>query len=167
MSTADRGTAQRSTAAPAAVLLPLPRAGRTWRVAVLAVLTAVFLAGSLVGQDSWWPFSPWRMFSTSQAATGSVDAMAIQVRTADDASWRPAPLTPSAVGLNRAEVEGRSSQIVRDPALLGTLAASHARLRPDEPAWVAVRLVRESTVVVDRRPTGEVRTSELARWSAP
>ncbi len=144
----------------------LTRPARAWRASVLAVLTLLFVAGSVVGQDSWWPFSPWRMFSTSQAATGSVDAMAIQVLTADDGTWAPAPLTPSSVGLNRAEVEGRSSQIVRDPALLGTLAASHAVLRPSEPAWVAVRLVRESTVVVDRRPTGEVRTTELARWSA-
>lgn len=147
-------------------MLSLGRPARAWRAAVLAVLTVLFVAGSVVGQDSWWPFSPWRMFSTSQAATGSVDAMAIQVRTSGDGSWQPAPLTPSTVGLNRAEIEGRSSAIVREPRLLGTLAASHARLQPAAPAWVAVRLVRESTVVVNRRPTGEVRTTELARWTA-
>lgn len=154
-----------ATAAPAVVRLA--RGARAWRTAVLAVLVALFLAGSVVGQDSWWPFSPWRMFSTSQAATGTVKAMAIQVRTQDDATWAPAPLTPASMGLNRAEVEGRSGQIVGDPSMLGTLAESHTRLRPDEPRWVAVRLVREETVVVDRRPTGEVRTTELARWTAP
>jgi hypothetical protein len=156
------------TDAPAEqAVVRLGTAARAWRAAVVAALTAMFLAGSLVGQDSWWPFSPWRMFSTSQEATGTVKAMALQVQTEDDTTWTPTPITPSSAGLNRAEVEGRSGQIVGDPSMLGTLARSHARLRPDEPRWVAVRLVREETVVVDRRPTGEVRTTELARWAAP
>lgn len=138
---------------------------RAWRLALLGALTALFLAGSLVGQDSWWPFSPWRMFSTSQAPTGAVISMALEVQTPGDRSWQPVPITPGSVGLNRAEVEGRSGQIVADPALLGTLAASHARLRPGAPAWVAVRLVRHEAVVVDRRPTGEVRSTQVAVWA--
>ena len=140
---------------------------RAWRIAVLTALTTVFVAGSVVGQDDWWPFSPWRMFSTSQAPTGSVIALGLQVRTAADPSWVTAPVTPETVGLNRAEVEGRSGRIAADPSLLATLAASHSRLRPAAPAWTAVRLVRVETVVVDRRPTGEVRTTEVVRWAAP
>ncbi len=140
---------------------------RAWRVVVLAALTAVFVTGSVVGQDDWWPFSPWRMFSTSQAPTGAVIAMALEVRTGTDPTWVAAAITPETVGLNRAEVEGRSGQIVADPSLLATLAASHTRLRPSAPAWTGVRLVRHETVVVDRRPTGEVRTTEIARWAAP
>ncbi len=134
---------------------------------MVGLLAAVFVAGSLVGQDAWWPFSPWRMFSTSQAPTGSVLAMAIEVRTSADPDWREAPITPWTTGVNRAEVEGRSGQIVADPSMLGTLAASHGRLRPDEAPWTGVRLVRHETVVVDRRPTGEVRTTEVATWLAP
>ena len=141
--------------------------GRAWRGLVLAALTTMFVAGSVVGQDAWWPFSPWRMFSTSQAPTGSIFAMAIEVQTAADPAWRRTPITPESVGLNRAEVEGRWGQIGKDPTMLATLAASHARLRPGDPAWVAVRLVRDETVVVDRRPTGEVRETEIARWAAP
>ncbi len=156
------------TAPPAAPAVDVLGAGsRAWRVVVLAALTAVFVAGSVVGQDDWWPFSPWRMFSTSQAPTGAVVAMAIEVRTGTDPTWVVAPLTPESVGLNRAEVEGRSGRIAADPSLLATLAASHARLRPSAPAWTAVRLMRRETVVVDRRPTGEMRTTEVARWAAP
>ena len=140
---------------------------RAWRVVVLAALTAVFVAGSVVGQDDWWPFSPWRMFSTSQAPTGAVIAMGLEVQTATDPTWVTAPVTPETVGLNRAEVEGRSGRIAADPSLLATLAASHTRLRPSAPAWTAVRLVRHETVVVDRRPTGVVRTTEIARWARP
>ena len=94
-------------------------------------------------------------------------ALGLEVRTADDPTWVAVPITPETVGLNRAEVEGRSGQVAADPALLATLAASHTRLRPLAPTWTAVRLVRHETVVVDRRPTGEVRTTEVARWAAP
>lgn len=140
---------------------------RAWRVAVVVLLAAGFCAGSLVGDDHWWPFSPWRMFSTSQAATGAVWSTGIEVQTADaPGEWVPAPLTPGNTGLNRAEIEGRIPQIQADPSRLGTLAASHAKLRPDAPAWTALRVVRRQIVVVDRRPTGEVRSEVLAEWSA-
>ena len=149
-------------------VLALPAAGRAWRVALGLLLGAMFLAGSVVGQDDWWPFSPWRMFSTSQAATGAVWSTGIEVQSADaPGQWVPAPLTPSNVGLNRAEVEGRIPQIEADPARLGTLARSHAQLRPGTPAWTALRVVRRQVVVVDRRPTGEERVEVLAQWAAP
>lgn len=139
---------------------------RSWRAGLLAILTALFVAGSLVGQDSWWPFSPWRMFSTSQAPTGAILAMALEVQTAADPGWRAVPITPWTVGLNRAEVEGRSAQIAADPSMLATLARSQARLRPTDARWTGVRLVRHETVIVDRRPTGHVRVTEVARWVA-
>jgi len=134
---------------------------------VTLALVVLFCAGSLVGDDHWWPFSPWRMFSTSQQATGSVWSTGIEVRLADaPEAWVRAPLTPENVGVNRAEVEGRIPQIEAEPQRLGTLAASHARLRPDAPEWVGLRVVRHKIVVVDRQPTGEVETDVLAEWSA-
>jgi hypothetical protein len=146
-------------------VLGLGTAAKAWRVAVVLSLAALFCAGSLVGDDPWWPFSPWRMFSTSQAATGAVISTGIEVQSADAPDrWVPAPLTPENVGLNRAEIEGRIPQIAADPARLGTLAASHAELRPSAPAWTALRVVRRQIVVVDRKPTGEVRTEVLAQW---
>ena len=139
---------------------------RAWRAGVLGALTMLFVAGSIVGQDSWWPFSPWRMFSTSQATTGAVIAMALEVQTAANPTWHAAAITPWTVGLNRAEVEGRSANIAADPSMLATLATSPSRLRPGEARWTSVRLVRQETVVVDRQPTGEVRVTEVARWVA-
>lgn len=149
-------------------MLRLGRAGKAWRVVVTLVLVGMFCAGSLVGNDHWWPFSPWRMFSTSQAATGSVGSTGIEVRTADKPNeWVPAPLTPENVGVNRAEVEGRMRQIEADPSRLGTLAESHSTLRPDSAKWLGLRVVRHQTVVVNREPTGEVTTEILAEWAAP
>jgi hypothetical protein len=137
---------------------------RSWRLLLLAALTALFLAGSLKGNDTAWPFGPWRMFSTSQAPTGSVIALAIQVESSPDA-WHDQGIDPSVVGLNRAEVEGRIQQILVTPTMLGTLAKSHSRLQPHAQPWVGVRVVRRNTVIVGGRPTGEVDSTVLASWS--
>ncbi len=146
--------------------MTLRRSQRAWRVALLAALAAAFVAGSVVGDDPWWPFGPWRMYSTSQAPTGSVWSTRIEVRTAEDDTWRPAPLSPANVGLNRAEVEGRIPRILADPALLGTLAESHSRLRPTSTAWVGVRVVRLHIGIVGGKVTGDDRAEVLAEWTA-
>jgi hypothetical protein len=90
--------------------------------------------------------------------------MVVEVRTATDPRWRAADLSPSSIGLNRAEIEGRVPQIQSQPERLGTLALAHARLEPRSPRWTAVRLVRRESVLLDRRPTGEVRSTVLASW---
>lgn len=144
----------------------LGRAGRLWRAALLAALAVGYLAGTLVGDDHWWPLGPWRMFSTSTAPTGAVTVSALQVTTGDREGWQDVPLNPWRVGLNRAEVEGRYPQIVADPAMLRTLAEANARLRPDGEPWTGVRLVRRSTLLRDREPTGQTRERVVAEWTA-
>jgi hypothetical protein len=148
-------------------VLRLGRAAKAWRTLLVLALAAGFMSGSLVGDDHWWPFAPWRMFSTSTAPSGAVVYMSLEVRDADGGGWRPEGLTPESVGLNRAEVEGRIPEITADPDMLGTLAESHARLRPDEARWVAVRLVRNASILVDRAPTGEVERRIVAQWERP
>jgi hypothetical protein len=137
---------------------------KSWRVLLLATLTVLFVAGSIKGNDTAWPFGPWRMFATSQASTGAVWAFEIQAETTDG-QWFNAPLSPSNVGLNRAEIEGRIPQITANPAMLGTLAVSHSRLRPHQPAWIGVRVIRNDTVIVNRVPTGAVDTIVIATWT--
>lgn len=146
----------------------LSRGGRAWRLVVALGLAAGFLGGTTVGQDDWWPFSPWRMYSTSTSPNASVISTVIDVRDAEAPdTWRPAPITPWTVGVNRAEVEGRMPQIRRDPAMLATLAASHARLRPGEPEWIGIRVVVRNFILSDGALTGEVRDDIVAEWSAP
>jgi hypothetical protein len=107
------------------------------------------------------------MFSTSTAPSASVTSLRIDVQTGTDRSWQPANLNPSTVGLNRAEVEGRIPEMTADPAILGTLAEAHTKLRPKEPAWEGVRVVKHEVVLADRKPTGEIRESTLVEWTAP
>jgi hypothetical protein len=148
-------------------VIRLTRAGRGRRVLLLLVLASLFLAGTAVGQDDWWPFGPWRMFANSTSPSGSVYSLRIEVQDGRDPTWRLAPLSPSSVGLNRAEVEGRIPAMTADPAILGTLARSHSRLRPDEPAWRAVRVVRSEVLLSGGSPTGAVRDTPLVEWTAP
>jgi len=140
---------------------------RAWRVALLVVLAGLFLAGTAVGDDPWWPFGPWRMFATSTAPSGAVYSLSIEMRETGSADWRPAPITPSSVGLNRAEIEGRVPQLTADPRLLGTLARAHARLHPKDRAWTGVRVVQSRILLDGQRPTGEVVRTVLATWVAP
>jgi hypothetical protein len=148
-------------------------AGRGWRLLLCLVLTSLFLAGTVVGQDDWWPFGPWRMFANATPPSGSVISLRVEVQVDGDRAdpagpgWQIAPLTPSAVGLNRAEVEGRIPQMTAHPAMLGTLAASHARLRPKAPPWRAVRVVRNEVLLTDGVPNGATRDTVLAQWTAP
>lgn len=139
---------------------------RSWRALLLVLVSVLFMLGSLIGNDHWWPFSPWRMYSTATNPTGAVSVMAIEVRTAESSEWRGVPINPWIMGVNRAEVEGQVPQIKENPERLGTLAKTHSRLQPDEPAWTAVRMVRRSSVIENGKPTGELRTTVEATWHA-
>jgi hypothetical protein len=64
-------------------------------------------------------------------------------------------------------VEGRLPQIVADPSILSTLATAHSRLRPDEPTWTGVRVVRVDRAVVGGTVTDQTRRIVVASWPAP
>jgi hypothetical protein len=152
---------------PSGEVIRLSGGRRGLLVVLLLAVAGLFLAGTAVGQDDWWPFGPWRMYATSTAPSGSIYSTRIDVRTVADPAWTPAPLNPDVVGLNRAEVEGRIPQLTADPAMLGTLARSHARLRAHEAAWTGVRVVRSQIVLSHGRQTGQVIDTTLAQWVAP
>ena len=143
----------------------LTRPGLAVRLGVGGGALVALLAGTAVGQDDAFPFGPFRMYSTSTQPDGGVSTVALEARLDGGDAWVPVGLSPGRVGLSRAEVEGRRDAIEADPQLLAGLAATHDRLRPDEPAWTGLRLLRVRTVLEDHRPTGEVRTRVLATWA--
>jgi hypothetical protein len=154
-----------ATASSTVETIRLRPLAKGWRLLLLLVLALLFFGGTRIGNDDWWPFGPWRMFATSTAPTGAVAVLKIEVLAGTDPIWQPADLTPTSVGLNRAEIEGRVPQMTADPAILGTLIHSHARLRPDEPAWHAIRVVRSETLLSDGAPTGQTRDTTLITWA--
>ena len=156
--------ARRYAAGVATDAAALTRAGRRVRTAVTVAVAGLVLAGTLVGQDDDFPFGPFRMYSTRDDPDGTVVSTRVEavdrtgaVRTVDERS----------TGLRRAEVEGQVGRLRADPALLGALARAHRRLRPDEPAFVEVRVVEQSYALRDSRPTGATTERVVVRWSAP
>ncbi|MEJ5915777.1 hypothetical protein [Pseudokineococcus sp. 1T1Z-3] len=132
--------------------LVLGRAARSWRALAASVLAACFVAGSLVGDDHWWPVGPLRMYSTSSSPSGSVRVFVVEVTTASEPGWREVPINLWTLGLNRAELEGRWPLLQSDPGVLATLADAHATLQPEDERWDGVRLVRRSTPMVGGSP---------------
>ncbi|WP_299039229.1 hypothetical protein [uncultured Pseudokineococcus sp.] len=148
-------------------VLRLGALGRAWRTAVVVVLAVGFGAGSLVGDDHWWPLSPWRMFSTSSSPSGAVRVFVLEVTTPTEPAWREVPINLGVVGLNRAELEGRWPLVQEQPEVLATLADAHARLQPEQERWDGVRLVRRSTPLVGGSPDREATSDQpLAVWTA-
>ena len=145
-------------------LIRLGRPAKALLATSLVLVSALFLAGTFVGGDDWWPFAPWKMYSTSTAPSGPVGSTRIEVHEDASREWTPASLHPDTVGLNRAEVEGRMPLIQEDPSVLGTLLESHSELLPDAPEWTAIRIVRSDVLLQDGRRTGETRDTTLAVW---
>ena len=139
----------------------LSDAGRRVRVAVTLLLAVLTLAGTAVGQDDDFPFGPFRMYSTRDAPDGTVVSTRVE---AVDTAGRTRVVDERSTGLKRAEVEGQAQRFRADPALLGALAAAHRRLRPDEPAFVEVRVVEQVYELRDSRPTGRESERVVARW---
>lgn len=143
----------------------LGRAGLTSRLFVSAVWILLLVLGTIVGQDDDFPFGPFRMYATSNNASGVVTVLTLEVRSADGPWTRVTP-TPTTVGMNVAEFEGQQPRFEENPDLLAAVASSYLRLHPYAEPWNAMRLVRRATIIVDRVPTGEVTEEVLAQWQA-
>src|SRR3712207_212710 len=113
-------------------VLALSPGGRRARLVATAVVLALLLGGTLWGNDSEFPFGPFRMYST---------------RADPD---RPVVST-SVVGVTADGVEVRE--------LLGLLAESYAEGHPGAGPLVAVRVVQRRHALDEGRRTGEVTES--------
>ena len=142
----------------------LSTAGRRARVAVTVALAAATLAGTFVGTDDDFPFGPFRMYSTRDDPNGTVISTRVE---AVDTAGQVRVVDERSTGLKRAEVEGQVGRFVAEPALLGALSRAHARLRPEEPRLVEVRVVEQVYRLRDSRPTGEDVERVVVRWRAP
>jgi len=128
------------------------------------VLALLVLAGTFVGQDDVFPFGPFRMYATRDDPDGLVRSTRVE---AVDADGLLRTVDESSTGLKRAEVEGQVDRFMAAPQTLALLARAHARLRPNEPPLVEVRVVERAYVLRDSRPTGEQSEQVVARWTAP
>jgi hypothetical protein len=132
---------------------------RLLSAATAAVLVAVG-AGSVWGRDDHFPFGPFRMYSTTTPSSGNVFIPVFVGTTARGATIH---ITPSQVGLRRAEVLGRLRHVRRDPRLLRHYAEAYERLHPQAGSLVAMDLVYEVHQLRSGRPVSFERRTIL-QW---
>ncbi len=133
-------------------VLTLSPTGRRVRLAATAVVLALLLGGTLWGNDSEFPFGPFRMYSTRADPDRPVVSTSVVGVTADGDEVR---LSGGEVGLRRAEFEGQLDRIVEDPRLLGLLADSYAEANPSAPELLSVQVVQRRFELVDGVQTGD------------
>ena len=115
-----------------------------------AIAAAILLAGTLFGQDSDFPFGPFRMYSTRADPDAPVVSTRVVGLTGAGAEIR---LSGGQVGLRRAEFEGQLPRIEAHPELLGLLADSFAAKHPHAQELVEVQVVERRYELSGGKPT--------------
>jgi len=129
----------------------LSRTSRWVRLAVTAVVFALVMAGTVWGNDSDFPFGPFRMYSTRADPDAPVVSTRVVGLTGGGQEVR---ISGGEVGLRRAEFEGQLPRVQEHPPLLGLLAETYAERHPDAESLVTVRVVHRRFELVDGRRTG-------------
>jgi hypothetical protein len=140
------------------------RVGIAVRLAATAAVLSVLAVGQLTDSNDLFPFGALSQYATPRDMDGTVRSTFLLVETING-DERRLPITPSDVGVSRAEVESQVSRIRSDPSLLQPLANAYEKLRPDADRFAVMHLMRETFQLVDGVRQGEPETEELARWA--
>jgi hypothetical protein len=139
----------------------LTHRGRNIRIAVTAIVALLVLAGALVGQDSWFPFGPFRMYATADKLNSPIADTRFELV---DATGVTVELTQYNTGIRRAEIEGQIGRFEKDPALLSVVNAAYVARNPRAPAAVVVRIVIRWDYLKDGVETGQFKDQTVATW---
>ena len=122
------------------------------RLAVVAVVLALTLGGTVWGDDSEFPFGPFRMYSTRNDPNTPVISTRVVGLTAAGEEVR---LSGGQVGLRRAEFEGQYRRLQKEPELLGLLADAYADRNPGVEPLREVQVIHRRYELVDGQATGD------------
>jgi len=139
------------------------RLGRTVRVLVAVAGIGLLINGSVRATDDAWPFGPMSQYAMSVPDDAKIDYTRISAQT-DAGTTVDVPLNIEGAGVARAEIEARSGEIVKDPSLLQQVADGWARKHPDQPKYVKLELIRDTTQLVKGRVEGPPTSQVLATW---
>lgn len=135
--------------------------GAGWRLVVTGLVVGGVVAGSLVGDDRWWPFAPMAQYAFLVEDDGGViNSPYLEATTVDGEEVR-VRLDREHLGLERSELEGQLASVVADPGKLQAVAVLHARRQPELPRWRQVRVMNDHRVL-GPEPVREIQT--LATW---
>ena len=136
-----------------------PRA-RSWRLGVSTLVLVLLALGTFWGSDDDFPFGPLRMYATSTSPSGRVGLTAVYGTTARGDEVK---ISPTALGMRGAELEGQLPRLIDHPELLGALARTYHDRFPDEPEFVHVRLQRNYKDLEDGEVVGR-HSVVVAEW---
>lgn len=135
--------------------------GRALRFAATLVFGALTLAGTFWGDDTVFPFAPFRMFSTADNPNEPV----LVLRTDGiDTTGRRIELDERNAGVRRAEIEAQIERFKSDPSLLRSVQQAYSVRNPGRPPLVEVDIVEVRHHLRHAQPTGEITEVVLARY---
>jgi hypothetical protein len=135
--------------------------GKVARLTAAAGVLGITLAGTIHGQDSWFPFGPFRMYSTRDSPNEPVKST-LMVGITD--SGKRITISGVETGLRRAEVEGQLDRFEHNPTLLRTVANAYQR-RHSGTSLRAIEIVTRNYGLHNGAATGHYTQKLLARWS--
>jgi hypothetical protein len=141
----------------------LGKVGKGVRVLVAVIGVALLINGSVRASDDAWPFGPMSQYAMSVPDDAKIDYTRISAQT-DAGTTVDVPLNIEGAGVARAEIEARTGEIVKDPSLLQQVADGWATKHPDEPKYVKLELIRDTTQLVKGRVEGPPASTVLATW---
>jgi hypothetical protein len=139
----------------------LSRTARTARLGLAAAVVAVTLFGTVHGQDDWFPFGPFRMYSTRDNPDAPVKSTLMQGVTP---AGRRITINGTETGLRRAEVEGQLGRFEQHPELLATIANAYQH-RHSGQRLSAIEIVVRDYGLHGGAANGAYTQKLLARWS--
>lgn len=141
----------------------LGRVGKGLRILVALVGIGLLINGSVRASDDAWPFGPMSQYAMSVPDDAAITYTRISAQT-DAGTTVDVPLNIEGAGVARAEIEARTGEIVDNPSLLQQVADGWAGKHPDQPKYVKLELIRDTTTLVNGRVEGPPTSEVLATW---
>jgi hypothetical protein len=141
----------------------LGRLGRAWRTAALLALVGMLFWNSSYGEDDDFPLGPMTQFAFYvQSSGGQINSRWLEADTAGGAHIKLS-FNASGSGLKRAEVEGQSGLIQRDPSLLQGIADRLNQDRTGPSRLTRIYVVHETKTLDKGKVVKTVQTNQ-AVW---
>lgn len=137
------------------------RIGRTACVAATLGVCLLLVVASLVGNDSWFPAAPFRMFARASTTDGNIKILRVE---AVDANMERFLLTQDNSGIRWAEVEGHARRMRSDPNLVRKLGDSYAAPAGETTHLLAIEVIYTLLEVKNGSLTGQCREVVEAAW---
>jgi hypothetical protein len=137
--------------------------GRTWRAAALLALVGMLFWNSSFGEDDDFPLGPMTQFAFYvQSSGGQINSRWLEADTTGGTHIKLS-FDAAGSGLKRAEVEGQSGLIQRDPSLLQGIADRLNQGKTGPSRLTRIYLVHQ-TKTLEKGKVVKTEQSDQAVW---